>query len=486
MLIDLAQHRPDFSATVFDACVIGGGVAGITLAVKLGRAGRHVLLIEAGDRTASADSQAYYRGELGDLDNLPLDETRIRALGGSSNHWGGWCRTLDAYDFARSDLSSDGAWPIGKLDLDPYFREAATMLGVTTFSGVDTDIPNADGDLQTIRMYFSEPPANLGTNYLDEMQQSKNITLMLNAAYLSVGLAPDNAIVNSIAIHDQRSSAPLICRARQFVFAMGAIENVRHLLILHQKNSSRFHSNGTALGRYYMQHLHQELGQFVILNEGTAPAFAKGTRAAFMASTEKYLRYNGRGAFRLYSTRLTGCWGLIDRFRNLATGASCHGAASAGIVSITCEQIPNADSRIVLISSDDELGQPRIKLDWRISDDDRITMRQAALEFGRYLIHADIGRLNVNAAVLSSAETLQGWTALDGALGAAGHQMGGARMSSSAADGVVDKDCRVWGINNLYVAGSAVFRTSGHATPTLTITQLALRLADTLNHSLAG
>ena len=72
MLIDLAQHRPDFSATVFDVCIIGGGVAGITLAVKLGRAGRRVLLVEAGDQNVSAKSQAYYRGERGELENLPL------------------------------------------------------------------------------------------------------------------------------------------------------------------------------------------------------------------------------------------------------------------------------------------------------------------------------------------------------------------------------------------------------------------------------
>ncbi len=485
MLTDLAERRPDFSATVFDVCIIGGGVAGITLAIKLGQAGRRLLVVEAGDRGVSADSQASYRGEGGDLENLPLDETRIRALGGSSHHWGGWCRALDAYDFARSDLSADGAWPIGKQDLDPYFADSTAMLAVTEFSGVDAGLADADGNLQTIRMYFSKPPANLGYNYFSELQQSSNITLLLNAPYLSASLDADRATVNSVAVHDRRSPSPLICRARHFVFAMGTIENVRHLLILNRKNPDRFSNTGGDLGRYYMQHLHQELGQFVILKEGAAPAFAQPIRA-FMASTEKYLRYNGHGAFRLYSTRLTSCSELIDRFRNVVTGASCHGAASAGTVSITCEQVPNADSRILLTSKDDERGQPRIKLDWRISDDDRIAMREAALEFGRYLIHANIGRMNVNPAVLSSAKPLQGWTALGGgARGAAGHQMGGARMSKKAADGVVDKDCRVWGVDNLYVAGSAVFRTCGHATPTFTITQLALRLADTLNRTLA-
>ena len=79
---------------------------------------------------------------------------------------------------------------------------------------------------------------------------------------------------------------------------------------------------------------------------------------------------------------------------------------------------------ILLNGKVDEHGQPRIKLDWRLSDDDPVTMREAAFEFGRYLIRAEIGRLNVNPVVLSSAHPLQGWTALGAAPGAAGHQMG--------------------------------------------------------------
>ena len=482
MLIDLAKNRPDFSATIFDVCIIGGGVAGIILAIKLGQAGRNVLLVEAGDQDVSTKSQAYYRGELGQLENLPLQETRIRALGGSSQHWAGWCRQFDAYDFVRSDLSRDGAWPISKTDLDPYFNEAMTILGVTQSSGVDGDIADVDGNFRTIRMHFSKPPANLGANYFHELQHSKSITLMLNAAYLSATLDTERPIVKSIAVHDERSADPLICTARQFVFSMGAVENVRHMLILNRDN--RFGDIARNLGCYYMQHLHQELGQFVILKE-SVPVFAKGTRQ-FMASTEEYLRSKGRGAFRLYWTKLTHCSDLIDRFRNLATGASCHGAASAGTLSITSEQMPSFDSRVLLTGTNDDLGLPRVKLDWRISDQDAITLREAALEFGRYLIRAKIGRLNVNPVILNLDNPLRGSTMLPGAHGAAGHQMGGARMSSNPSDGVVDKNCRVWEIENLYLAGSAVFRTSSHATPTFTIAQLALRLADTINRRLAG
>jgi choline dehydrogenase-like flavoprotein len=63
----------------------------------------------------------------------------------------------------------------------------------------------------------------------------------------------------------------------------------------------------------------------------------------------------------------------------------------------------------------------------------------------------------------------------DGAYG--GHHIGTARMGASPETGVVDRDCRVFGVSNLFIAGSAVFPTSSQANPTLTILAMALRLA---------
>jgi choline dehydrogenase-like flavoprotein len=59
-------------------------------------------------------------------------------------------------------------------------------------------------------------------------------------------------------------------------------------------------------------------------------------------------------------------------------------------------------------------------------------------------------------------------------------------MSDNPTTGVVDTDCRVFGVENLYVAGSSVFPTSGYANPTLTMVALAIRLADTLRARLAA
>ena len=61
-----------------------------------------------------------------------------------------------------------------------------------------------------------------------------------------------------------------------------------------------------------------------------------------------------------------------------------------------------------------------------------------------------------------------------------GHHIGTARMGATPADGVVDRDGKVFHIENLFIASSAVFRTSSHANPTLTIVAMAVRLAEHL------
>ena len=58
--------------------------------------------------------------------------------------------------------------------------------------------------------------------------------------------------------------------------------------------------------------------------------------------------------------------------------------------------------------------------------------------------------------------------------------MGTTRMADSPQDGVVDRDCKVHGVDNLYVVGSSVFPTSSWAFPTFTIVAMSVRLADHL------
>jgi choline dehydrogenase-like flavoprotein len=135
------------------------------------------------------------------------------------------------------------------------------------------------------------------------------------------------------------------------------------------------------------------------------------------------------------------------------------------------EQVPNPDSRVRLAEQTDRFGMPRLHIDWRYTQMD---VRTVATAF--QLLQQDVARSGLGELTLDPDEAdIESVIRRDGAYG--GHHIGTARMGGDPADGVVDANCRVFGVDNLYVAGSAVFPTSGQANPTLTIVALALRLA---------
>jgi choline dehydrogenase-like flavoprotein len=120
-------------------------------------------------------------------------------------------------------------------------------------------------------------------------------------------------------------------------------------------------------------------------------------------------------------------------------------------------------------------------LDWRLSETDKRTLKVAALEFGTQLARQNAGRLNINQLVLDPKPTFP-TTVGDEVAG--NHHMCTTRMSDDPRNGVVDRNCRVHSVDNLYIGGSSVFATPGFANPTYTIVQLALRLADHLDSRL--
>ena len=141
------------------------------------------------------------------------------------------------------------------------------------------------------------------------------------------------------------------------------------------------------------------------------------------------------------------------------------------------EQAPNPDSRVTLGDRIDALGQREVRLDWRLTDLDRHTYEVAAMSFAAELARLGLGRIQLDPWLRPGGSPFEG-------MGGAAHHMGTTRMSDDPATGVVDADCRVHGIDNLYVAGSSVFPTGGWAFPTFTIVALALRLADRLQQQL--
>ena len=140
------------------------------------------------------------------------------------------------------------------------------------------------------------------------------------------------------------------------------------------------------------------------------------------------------------------------------------------------DQAPNPDSRVTLSSARDELGMPRVDLDWKLSPIDRHSAERALEILATGFAGSGLGRVRED---FDADEP--GWP---DDLAGGYHHMGTTRMSDDPKLGVVDRDCRIHGVSNLFVAGSSVFTTGGSSTPTLTIVALALRLADHLKGEL--
>jgi choline dehydrogenase-like flavoprotein len=141
------------------------------------------------------------------------------------------------------------------------------------------------------------------------------------------------------------------------------------------------------------------------------------------------------------------------------------------------EQAPNPESRIVLSAENDELGMPRANLRWKFTPIDKRSMRVYYELLGREMGRAGLGRVQIMDWLLDGDDT-----AWPNHLSGGWHHMGTARMHEDPRQGVVDANCRVHGIANLFVAGGAVYPTGGAVNPTLTVVAMALRLSDHLKN----
>lgn len=395
-----------------------------------------------------------------------------------------------------------------------------------------------------VNYVFARSPILFGKAYRAELEKAQNITVALHANLLELHASADGHSVRHARIGaiDGRKG---VVRAQHYVLACGGIENARLLLL---SNSVLPHGLGNQhdlVGRYFMDHPCGSMG--TVLSDSperlTRPydrSAGKGATSAFpeiglsRAFQQSHRILNGRvHPFPVEGSVPPGIRSLRDfraalrptvqdenaalearlcaalkngpsndddtreRSTNLAKLALRVGLGSADIAKAFVhklgdkptvrsnrveligyfEQAPNPDSRITLADERDALGLRKVCVDWRLTALDRHTYRTAAALFGAELAHACGGTYRP-AAWLSDDDhvTAQVHTTA--------HHLGTTRMSDDPRQGVVDRQCRVHGIDNLHVAGSSVFPTGGWAFPTFTVVALSLRLADRLYTSM--
>jgi choline dehydrogenase-like flavoprotein len=496
MLID-GRTIPEGKTIQTDVCIVGGGAAGITLAREFCGQPFQVCLLESGGLERDEETQSLYSGEIVGLPYTPLAAARLRFFGGTTNHWSGWCQPLDEIDFESRDWVPHSGWPFNKSHLVPFYARAQSILQIGPFAyGAEAwetenapHLPFAGGRVITKMVQFS-PPTRFGQVYRDQIAHAENIRTYLNANALEIETTRDARTVKRLRVGCLEGSKFWVS-ARLFVLATGGIENARLLLLSDKAQSGGLGNQNGLVGRFFMDHAGLISGAILLSDPNISPALyvhrVRGRPKSSQPPIEQFVmgelmltpdvmraeKVANFSAVLQSTSRLEGAKGdgFLSSLYNVIKTVNRKVFKPLIRLRNIIEPIPNPDSRVSLTAERDRLGQNRVRLDWRLSPNDKRTIRRSQEIIGRELGRAGLGRLMVT---LDGDDT--NWTSsLEPGLG---HHMGTTRMHSDPKKGVVDHNSQVHGVSNLFVAGSSVFPTYGYAPPTFTIVALALRLGD--------
>lgn len=528
MIIDVRKQTTDASIECA-VCIVGAGPAGLTVARELAGAGHPVCVLEAGGLDYEKRVQRFNEGQVSGNTYPPLRNTRLSALGGSSALWGGWCRPLDPIDFEARQWVANSGWPFGPDELLPHYRRAHDVCRLAPFEyatetwtrpGEPGPLPVSEAAVRT--NVFHVNPLSFGDAYQEEMSSSAEVRVLLYASALRLHADPTSERVDALSAATV-DGAPFRVRARHFVLAAGGVENAR-ILLLSGETPARSLGNAHGLvGRYFTEHPFVHPGYLIPSDPALSLAFylpmtpdpmpeGASLRAGLSLSrhaleSERLLNgafiirppYEGHPVFD--SPEVTAMLELWEKAR----GRGVPGGASMELLKalraphrlvhavwrklrvrgatarrwalrafFEAESLPS--NRVTLSSQRDALDRPLPHIHWRLSELDVHSMRRGFQILDRELRAAGLGRLE-----LRFSDDAEHW---DAAAFGGKHHMGTTRMHASPAQGVVDPDGKVHGLQNLFIAGSSVFPTGGFANPTLTIVALSARLGGHLKRLL--
>ena len=517
-----------------ELCVVGSGAAGITLALELANTWQRIVLLTGGGVRESASDLDLYRGDADPVGSHdPLETHRRRMFGGTTSAWGGRCVRYDDIDFEKRDWVPDSGWPIDASEVRRYEQRALAWCeaGRADWNASTPLIDGLEGEALTSDILERwSPPTHFGRRYRKQLESAQNIRVIMDAHATVFERVAGSDDIRSVEArtHDGRKFKVV---ARRYVVACGGLENARLLL------ASDLGNERDLVGRYYQSHLAVTMACLEV-NESAGELrhdFEKDSDGVYIrrriwptAVSQRRLQIGnlvafvsrpGENSVQLQDPFFSGVYVAKFlqerlRFRSLQ-GASWDGfrfhAKNLGRALITrfpelagivrdrwftrrrlptviaraldrklaiCfqgEHVPNRDSRVVLGDDVDAHGLRRLVAKPRFTDLDVRTLVESHRLVAQVVEQQGVGRLHWDEQAI-----IDNIRAQMRSFNSVAHHIGTTRMSADPASGVVDTDCRVHSVPNLWVAGASVFPTSSHANPTLMLTALTIRLAEKL------
>jgi choline dehydrogenase-like flavoprotein len=509
--------------TKYDLCIIGAGAAGISIAHALIGSKLNICLLESGGFQYESETQALYEGASTGTAGVDPNGCRLRFFGGTTNHWRGYCAPLGEIDFKKRDWVENSGWPINKKDLISYYERACKICEIGSYAYFQDLQVNSASPPELLRNKLTldnwqfSPPTRFGTKYRKDLEQAKNISIYLHSNVTRIDANQDASSIKKVTIQTLNGKSGNI-HADMFVLACGGLENARLLLLSDNIEPSGLGNKHDNVGRYFNMHVEHEAVAHIISRNGQA---LKQYFEQFQYQSQAMMTILRTADTIQQKDKILNCGFTLYRPKELETGYSqaksllveiydkqtfpddmgakiwsvlsdldglsaalytklAYGKTARHIPALylRAETVPNSDSRVTLDKTFDTLGLRKLKVNWKLTDFDKQSMRQSVIRVAEELGRLNLGRVQLDKHFFNP-EGIWPERVWGGC-----HHMGTTRMSDDVTEGVVNRDCRVHSLNNLYIAGSSVFPTGGFATPTLTIVALALRLADHLKHKL--
>jgi choline dehydrogenase-like flavoprotein len=508
MFVD-ANALPDKSVVDTDVCIVGAGPAGIALAHEMLGQQFRVCIVESGGSTFEPETQELARLATVESNIVPAYQYRRRQLGGNTNVWYVGRRPkrslvrylpLDEIDFAQRPWVPYSGWPFGRSELDPYYERAHRLLGLGaySYSVADGARPSAhtlplDTELvrTSVEWFGTSKPF---VEYLSELRRSTNVTTLFHATVGALESQEAGGRIERARIACLNGTNHTLTAA-VFVLATGGIENPRLLLMSNDRRPAGIGNEHDLVGRFFMDHLHvrgalvpadrrlfetSALYDVRTIADGRVMGCKLNLTDGVMEREEllnSALKLEARFPTRplpkfvdTYARLMVKHRQLRPSFFGWSTLPNKARRFADFSTHLQIELAPEPNNRVTLAAERDRLGRPLAAVQWKWDALSRRTVQRARDILSESIARAGLGVLEM------SHEDPPPLAHRDGI----NHHTGTTRMHNDPKQGVVDRNCRVHGISNLFIAGSSVFPTGGYANPTLTIVAMAIRLADHL------
>jgi choline dehydrogenase-like flavoprotein len=523
MEIDLAAAEGAGEPVRSPVCIVGAGIAGLTLARKLVERGVDVVVVEGGGHKLEAGGQQLFEtAQLSGQPHIGTIDGRARIFGGTSLWWGGQVLAMSREAAAE--------WPIAWAEMDKFAAEAERLLAVDAlpfegadfFAGVHAPLPPilaqlAEVDARVSKwMTFSR--RNLAGTMGRDLIAHARARIYLHAQVTELLLEPSGTRLVAAMVRNPAGES-FRFEAEHFVLAAGTVETSRLLLASRTVVREGVGNANDQVGRGFHDHVTmpvatltgaarermlRELRPWVLggtvhsvkfeasrklcsrlaMNPILAHIAIEETKGSGIAVVRECLAGMQQGdlrqTLRKHVQRIPGA--TVEVARLLAEARLRHRRFVSHDATVKLQfnaaQDRPSGSRITLGNELDGYGLPRVVVDWRVSQNELATLRT----YAGYL------RERFDAVGLKGVEWVpeifDEGAAMPG-IEDARHAMGGACMGSDSRSSVVDAEMTVHGVANLSIAGAATFPTGGPQLPTLTMMALALRLGERLAGRLA-